>query len=72
MEESNKNKTNYTGKATNKAEPSKKPAIDLNEETDYFYSLNFQNAVWSKSSFGGDLPTCRYGHSATIFKHNVK
>ena len=41
------------------------------EETDYFYSLDTSNLVWSKSTFGGDLPSNRYGHSATVFRHNI-
>ena len=41
------------------------------EETDYFYSLNTSNVIWSKSTFNGDLPSNRYGHSATVFRHNI-
>ena len=41
------------------------------EETDYFYSLNTSDLMWSKSTFGGNLPTNRYGHTATVFRHNI-
>ena len=41
------------------------------EETDYFYSLNTSDLMWSKSNFGGNLPTNRYGHTATVFRHNI-
>ena len=44
---------------------------EVYEETDYFYSLNTSNLIWSKSTFNGDLPSNRYGHSATVFRHNI-
>lgn len=54
LEEKNKGKNGSNSKKENKN------AVDFNEETEYFYSLNTVNSVWSKSSFDGDLPSCKY------------
>lgn len=41
------------------------------EETDYFYSLDLENQVWEKAKYTNDLPSSRYGHSATVIRQNI-
>jgi len=42
------------------------------EETDYFYSLDLdKEQTWEKAKFIGDLPSGRYGHSASVIRQNI-
>lgn len=41
------------------------------EETDYFYSLDIEKQTWEKAKYNGDLPSGRYGHSASVIRQNI-